>query len=57
MKHEKNIPLFFIVKLSKILFEVTKVQQAVRNKVIFYAFVLEIPVYGLYVFQVLKREW
>ena len=57
MEHEKNIPLFFIVKLSKILFEVTKVQQAGWNKVVFYAFVLEIPVYGLYVFQVLKREW
>ena len=57
VEHEKHIPLFFVVKLSKIFFEVTKAQQAGWNKVVFYAFVLEIPVYGLYVFQILESEW
>lgn len=56
MEHEKYVPLLLVVKLIEILFEEVEVQQTVRHKIVFDAFILKVSVDSLYVFQVFECE-
>ena len=56
MEHEKYVPLLLVVKLIEILFEEVEVQQTVRHKIVFDAFILKVSIDSLYVFQVFECE-
>ena len=56
MEHEKYVPFLLVVKLIEILFEEVEVQQTVRHKIVFDAFILKVSVNSLYVFQVFECE-
>lgn len=54
VEHEEDVALFFIVQIIQVLIQVVKCQETGRNKIVFDAFVLEVPINSLYVFEVLQ---
>ena len=57
VEHEEDVALLSVIEVMEILVQVIECQETVGNKIVFYAFVLEVPVNRLNVLQVLEREW
>ena len=57
VEHEEDVAFFFVVEIIEVLVQVVKCQEAIRNEIIFDAFVLKVSIYRLNVFEVLKSKW
>ena len=50
IEHKENVALLLVICVIEVFVQVIKCQETVGNKIVFYAFVLEVPVYCLYIF-------
>ena len=57
VEHEEDVSLLFVVQVSEVLVQRIEFQETRWHKVILDAFVLEVAVDRLDIFQILQRKW